>query len=263
MQVNEPILPSPVRLRISRDGAYGEVNVTWGVTLLNASFDDLGSTAGVETIAHGKAALPTWWCQLTYWVCSMVGWSDRHTVYPHNYPPFSPFLLSSSLPPSPLVSFLPPPSLFPSFPFCLPFSPSPPYLPLPLPPSFFLDPSPLFSPSIFSLHLTSSPPSSPSIPLLPSSPGSSTADIQLTILPDDIPEVNELFTVQLLSIVPANQRIRTELVSTVAVAIATACTKRMLANLFLGSTFELIRIPYGHMSARPLEDRICFIFPLD
>ena len=56
MAVDEPLLPSPVRLRISRDGAYGEANVTWGVTFLNASTEDIGGTAGVETIPHGNAA---------------------------------------------------------------------------------------------------------------------------------------------------------------------------------------------------------------
>ena len=56
MAVDEPLLPSPVRLRISRDGAYGEANVTWGVTFLNTSTEDIGGTAGVETIPHGNAA---------------------------------------------------------------------------------------------------------------------------------------------------------------------------------------------------------------
>ena len=128
MQVNEPILPSPVRLRVSRDGAYGEVNVTWGVTLLNASIDDLGNTAGVETIPHGN---------------------QSGSLFPIPLPP-PPFLTpllflppqssnSTLLLPSPLPSPL---SVFPAsspyphlftlpyfFPSLLPFHSSPPFFP--------------------------------------------------------------------------------------------------------------------------------------
>ena len=49
--VEEPLLPSPVQLRVS---ACGEANVTWGVTLLDATLVDVGITAGVVTIPHGE-----------------------------------------------------------------------------------------------------------------------------------------------------------------------------------------------------------------
>ena len=54
VMVEEPLLPSPVQLRVSRDGAYGEANVTWGITLLDATLEDIGITAGVVTIPHGE-----------------------------------------------------------------------------------------------------------------------------------------------------------------------------------------------------------------
>jgi len=52
--VEEPLLPSPVQLRVSRGGPCGEANVTWGVTLLDATLGDVGITAGVVTIPHGE-----------------------------------------------------------------------------------------------------------------------------------------------------------------------------------------------------------------
>jgi len=49
--VEEPLLPSPVQLRVS---ACGEANVSWGVTLLDATLVDVGITTGDVTIPHGE-----------------------------------------------------------------------------------------------------------------------------------------------------------------------------------------------------------------
>ena len=68
MMVEEPLLPSPVQLRVSHGGACGEANVTWGVTLLDATLEDIRITAGVVTIPHGEIRRVFWCYELTY-VC--------------------------------------------------------------------------------------------------------------------------------------------------------------------------------------------------
>ena len=55
--VEVPLLPSPVQLRVSRSWACGEANVTWGVTLLDATLEDIRITAGVVTIPRGESVL--------------------------------------------------------------------------------------------------------------------------------------------------------------------------------------------------------------
>ena len=57
VMVEVPLLPSPVQLRVSRSWACGEANVTWGVTLLDATLEDIRITAGVVTIPHGESVL--------------------------------------------------------------------------------------------------------------------------------------------------------------------------------------------------------------
>ena len=54
VMAEEPLLPSPVQLRVFRSGACGRANVTCGVTLLDATLGDIGITAGVVTIPHGE-----------------------------------------------------------------------------------------------------------------------------------------------------------------------------------------------------------------
>ena len=65
VMVEEPLLPSPVQLRVSRGGACGEANVTWGVTLLDATLEDIRITAGVVTIPHSEICRVFWCYGLT------------------------------------------------------------------------------------------------------------------------------------------------------------------------------------------------------
>lgn len=45
-------------------------------------------------------------------------------------------------------------------------------------------------------------------------PGSNTTELEILILSDDEPEIDELFTVTLVAVTPTSQRISTELVCT-------------------------------------------------
>ena len=66
VMAEETLLPSPVPLRVSSGGACGKPNVTWGVTLLDATLQDTGITAGVVTIPRGEIRRVFWCYELTY-----------------------------------------------------------------------------------------------------------------------------------------------------------------------------------------------------
>ena len=121
--------------------ALGPV-VTWGVTLLDATLEDIGITAGLWPFlivryaeCFGVGNLHMCVCVVVYGgVCLFNGAAYTCTFFPSHFP----ILFLPSLPPS-LLFF--PPSLLPnSLPPPLPLSWPPSHHP---PPSFSLPPSPL------------------------------------------------------------------------------------------------------------------------
>ena len=107
MMAEEPLLPSPVQLRVSSGGACGKANVTWGVTPLDASLEDTEITAGVVTIPHGEIRRVFLCYELTYtcmcsgiWWCLSVQWCCLYMYFllPLISPSFSPSLPPIELP---------------------------------------------------------------------------------------------------------------------------------------------------------------------
>ena len=43
-----------VELQVIRSGAYGQANVTWQVSTVTASLEDIGATSGIVSIADGE-----------------------------------------------------------------------------------------------------------------------------------------------------------------------------------------------------------------